>query len=60
MNKQRLDQLLVNKGLVSSRSQAENYIKLGEVQVNGKTISKPGFFVSAALLILRCGTGLSK
>jgi 23S rRNA (cytidine1920-2'-O)/16S rRNA (cytidine1409-2'-O)-methyltransferase len=46
MNKQRLDQLLVNKGLVSSRSQAENYIKLGEVQVNGKTISKPGFFVS--------------
>lgn len=46
MNKRRLDQLMVDKGLVSSRSQAESYIKLGKVQVSGKTITKSGFFVS--------------
>jgi 23S rRNA (cytidine1920-2'-O)/16S rRNA (cytidine1409-2'-O)-methyltransferase len=44
--KQRLDQLLVTRGLVSTRSQAESWIKLGKVKVAGKTISKPGFFVN--------------
>lgn len=33
--------------MVSSRSQAENYIKLGVVTVNGKTAKKPGFAVSS-------------
>jgi len=44
--KQRLDQALVALGLVSTRSQAESYIKLGEVRVNGEVITKPGHFVS--------------
>lgn len=41
--RQRLDQTLVKLGLVATRSQAESYIKLGQVTVNGKTVSKPGF-----------------
>lgn len=45
MLKTRLDNALVNQGIVTSRSQAESYIKLGEVQVDGKTVTKPGFFV---------------
>jgi len=44
--KQRLDQKLVADGLVSTRSQAESYIKLGDVRVNGKVINKPGFAVA--------------
>lgn len=44
--KTRLDQTLVEKGLVSSRSQAESYIRLGKVTVDGKVVSKPGFFVT--------------
>src|SRR6185312_4048824 len=46
--KRRLDQLLADKQLVSSRSQAESYIKLGEVKVNGRVVTKPGFMVDAA------------
>ena len=46
MAKQRLDQALVSKKLVQSRSQAENYIKLGIVSVGGAIIKKPGYFVS--------------
>jgi 23S rRNA (cytidine1920-2'-O)/16S rRNA (cytidine1409-2'-O)-methyltransferase len=45
MNKQRLDQALVTLGLVPTRSQAESYIKLGDVQVNGEVVTKPGTFV---------------
>lgn len=45
MSKQRLDQKLVQLGLVSSRSQAESYVKLGEVMVNGKVVTKPGLLV---------------
>lgn len=41
----RLDQQLVKLGLVASRSQAESFIKLGEVKVNGRVINKPGFLV---------------
>lgn len=46
MTKQRLDTRLVILGLVRSRSQAESYIKLGQVQVNKKPITKPGFMVT--------------
>lgn len=44
MTKQRLDNLLVQKGLVTTRSQAESWIKLGRVRVDGVAVIKPGFF----------------
>ena len=43
--KRRLDQELTRRGLVTSRSQAENWIKLGKVTVDGSVVTKPGFFV---------------
>jgi 23S rRNA (cytidine1920-2'-O)/16S rRNA (cytidine1409-2'-O)-methyltransferase len=43
--KTRLDQTLIARALTGSRSQAESYIKLGEVRVDGKVITKPGFLV---------------
>lgn len=43
--KTRLDQAMVLRGLVTSRSQAENWIKLGKVTVDGRTVSKSGTFV---------------
>ena len=36
--KQRLDKYLVQNGLIASRSQAENYIRLGDVMVNNKVL----------------------
>lgn len=46
--RRRLDVELAAKGLVSSRSQAESWIKLGKVTVNGRTIKKSGHSVSDA------------
>ena len=46
VKKTRLDHLLVQKQLVPTRSQAESYIRLGEVQVNDRVIKKPGYFVA--------------
>lgn len=43
--KKRLDQALVSRGLVSTRSQAESYIRLGKVAVNKKIITKAGTMV---------------
>lgn len=45
MDIKRLDKELLRRGLVSSRSQAESFIKLGTVTVNGKIVTKPGFLV---------------
>jgi 23S rRNA (cytidine1920-2'-O)/16S rRNA (cytidine1409-2'-O)-methyltransferase len=42
--KQRLDQLVYSLGLVPSRSQAESWIRMGKVQVNGQVVTKPGYF----------------
>jgi 23S rRNA (cytidine1920-2'-O)/16S rRNA (cytidine1409-2'-O)-methyltransferase len=44
--KTRLDKELAQRGLVASRSQAESYIKLGKVKVNGKAAEKAGQLVS--------------
>ncbi len=50
-NKQRLDQAMLRVGLVTSRSQAESWIKLGRVRVDGTQIVKPGHFVSGTAQI---------
>lgn len=44
--KQRLDQMMVVRGLVPTRSQAESFIKLGQVLVNKKVVTKSGTMVS--------------
>jgi len=49
--KRRLDSELVKRRLVTTRSQAENYIKLGKVEVNGKVISKAGHFIGQSTKI---------
>lgn len=43
--KQRLDNEIVKRGLVTSRSQAESWIKLGQITVDGRVLLKPGHFV---------------
>lgn len=46
MPKARLDSIVLAKGLVVSRSQAESFIKLGKVTVNGKAVTRAGTLVS--------------
>jgi len=50
--KQRLDIEMTARGLTASRSQAESWIKLGKVSVDGKNITKPGHFVSETAKIV--------
>ena len=42
----RIDQLLVTKGFVESRSQAQRLVMAGEVRVNGQIVPKPSSKVS--------------
>lgn len=49
--KQRLDQLMVARGIVRSRSQAENWLKLRKVSVDGRVITKSGTFVAPTATI---------
>ena len=44
--KQRLDKVLVERGLASTRSQADNFIRLGYVSLNKKVARKSGLMVS--------------
>ena len=44
--KQRLDKALVERGLASTRSQADNFIRLGYVFLNKKIVQKSGTIVS--------------
>ncbi len=52
MTKQRLDIEVTARKLASSRSQAESWIKLGKVTVNGNVITKPGYFVADTATIV--------
>ena len=45
--KERLDKLVAQAGLAASRSQAESWIRLGKVKVNGRVVTKPGQFVAS-------------
>jgi 23S rRNA (cytidine1920-2'-O)/16S rRNA (cytidine1409-2'-O)-methyltransferase len=49
--KQRLDQLVFSRGLVASRSQAESWIKLGKVFVDGSAVTKPGTAVDESAVL---------
>jgi len=51
MTKQRLDIALVSTGLASTRSQAENLIKLGKVKVSDKLANKPSQLISSSDLL---------
>ena len=51
MIKQRLDISLVTRQITSSRSQAESWIKLGKVTVDGRVVMKPGHFVGENAVI---------
>jgi 23S rRNA (cytidine1920-2'-O)/16S rRNA (cytidine1409-2'-O)-methyltransferase len=42
----RLDLALAQRGLVTSRSQADSYIKLGQATVNGQVVKKPSATVT--------------
>jgi len=46
MMKQRLDVVMAEKGMVASRSQAESYVRLGQVKVNGRVATKSGQMVA--------------
>ncbi|HEU4830599.1 MAG TPA: TlyA family RNA methyltransferase [Candidatus Saccharimonadales bacterium] len=45
MTKLRLDTVIVQRNLAPTRSQAESWIKMGKVTVDGQVIAKPGHFV---------------
>lgn len=51
MTKQRLDQLLVTRKLASTRSQAENLIRLEKVLVDGRVVARPGTFISTTAVV---------
>lgn len=48
---ERLDQAMVNRGLVATRSQAESYVKLGKVEVDGNVIEKPGLRIVKSAVV---------
>jgi 23S rRNA (cytidine1920-2'-O)/16S rRNA (cytidine1409-2'-O)-methyltransferase len=48
----RLDQAMVARQLVASRSQAASYIKLGMVKLHGKSVTKPGLQVAESETIV--------
>jgi 23S rRNA (cytidine1920-2'-O)/16S rRNA (cytidine1409-2'-O)-methyltransferase len=46
VKKQRLDRLIVARGLLESRAIAQRFIRAGEVLVNGQLVDKPGTSVA--------------
>ena len=51
MSKVRLDQLLVERGLVDSRERGQRLIMAGEVRVNDQVTDKPGAFVQPDVVV---------
>ncbi len=51
MTKQRIDSLIVERGLVESRTKAQALIMAGEVMVEGKAVIKPGTLVNEEAVI---------
>jgi 23S rRNA (cytidine1920-2'-O)/16S rRNA (cytidine1409-2'-O)-methyltransferase len=49
--KERLDKLLVDRGIAESRAKAQAYIMAGEVSVNGLRVDKPGTAVALNAVI---------
>lgn len=47
VRKERLDKLLVERGLVATRAKAQAYVMAGEVRVNGEVVTKAGMKISA-------------
>jgi 23S rRNA (cytidine1920-2'-O)/16S rRNA (cytidine1409-2'-O)-methyltransferase len=56
MIKQRLDVAMMAQGITTSRSQAESWIRLGKVTVDGKKITKSGHFVGSEAKIILTAT----
>ena len=50
--RQRLDKALLDRGIVATRSQAESWIRLGRVRVDGEVVSKAGAMVDPQSNIL--------
>ena len=51
MSRERLDQLLVSRGLAPSRSRAADAIRRGEVTIDGRVETKPGAMVATDAVI---------
>ena len=51
-SKQRLDIILVNKGLALSREKAKRIILSGVVRVDGQMVDKPGTLISPESAII--------
>jgi 23S rRNA (cytidine1920-2'-O)/16S rRNA (cytidine1409-2'-O)-methyltransferase len=49
--RQRLDVALAAKGLVPTRSQAESWIRMGKVHVDGAVVTKPGTMIAPDALL---------
>jgi 23S rRNA (cytidine1920-2'-O)/16S rRNA (cytidine1409-2'-O)-methyltransferase len=49
--KRRIDNLLLDRGLVESRAKAQALIMAGEVEVGGRTVAKPGTLVAEEAVI---------
>lgn len=47
-DKLRLDQVMVTAGLVANRSQADSFVRMGKVMVNGVVATKSGLMVRAS------------
>lgn len=57
MVRARLDRVLVDRGLVATRSRARDLIVRGDVMVNGVTVTRPGLDVAPDASIMLAGNG---